>query len=73
MFFGASKVLGVIFFVATAFIYTFLDGLVPETTFKENNKTELVKKIKEYSKTLQKLTKRINALLLDTKMIVKVQ
>ena len=34
VFFGASKVLGVIFFVATAFIYTFLDGLVPETTVK---------------------------------------
>ena len=55
VFFGASKVLGVIFFVATAFIYTFLDGLVPETTFKENNKTELVKKIKESSKDIPKI------------------
>ena len=55
VFFGASKVLGVIFFVATAFIYTFLDGLVPETTFKENNKTELVKNIKESSKDTPKI------------------
>ena len=39
VFFGSSKLLGVIFFVVTAFIYIFLDDLVPITDIKTNNKT----------------------------------
>ena len=46
VFFGASKLLGVIFFVITAFIYIFLDDLVPHTDIKSNNKTEIIKKLK---------------------------
>ncbi|MDC1055647.1 hypothetical protein OAQ06_00200 [bacterium] len=49
-FFGASKLLGVIFFVVTAFIYIFLDDLVPNTDIKTNNKTEIIKKLKVPSK-----------------------
>ncbi|WP_443644493.1 hypothetical protein ABXT66_04655 [Candidatus Levibacter sp. Uisw_134_01] len=50
VFFGASKLLGVIFFVVTAFIYIFLDDLVPITDIKTNNKTEIIKKLKVPSK-----------------------
>ncbi|MDC0457432.1 hypothetical protein OAM56_05875, partial [Alphaproteobacteria bacterium] len=50
VFFGASKLLGVIFFVVTAFIYIFLDDLVPNTDIKTNNKTEIIKKLKVPSK-----------------------
>ena len=50
VFFGASKLLGVFFFVVTAFIYIFLDDLVPITDIKTNNKTEIIKKLKVHSK-----------------------
>ena len=50
VFFGASKLLGVIFFVVTACIYIFLDDLVPNTNIKSNNKTEIIKKLKVPSK-----------------------
>ena len=50
VFFGASKLLGVFFFVVTAFIYIFLDDLVPNTDIKTNNKTEIIKKLKVPSK-----------------------
>ena len=50
VFFGSSKLLGVIFFVVTTFIYIFLDDLVPITDIKTNNKTEIIKKLKVPSK-----------------------
>ena len=50
LFFLASKVIGVICIIATAFIYSFLDDLIPKTVIKQNEKTELVKEFKESSK-----------------------
>jgi len=55
LFFFASKILGVIFLIATVFIYGFLDDLVPKKDIKDNKKTELVKEIKESSKPSMKI------------------
>ena len=45
VFFAGSKILGVIFFIGTAFIYGFLDDLVPQAIINENKKIEVVKKL----------------------------
>ena len=45
VFFAGSKILGVIFFIATAYIYGFLDDLVPQAVINENKKIEVVKKL----------------------------
>ena len=57
VFFSGSKVLGVVFFVSTIFIYDFLDNLMPITLTKVNEKTEI---INEFKKPSKKLTKNSN-------------
>ena len=49
VFFAGSKILGVIFFIGTAYIYGFLDDLVPQAVINENKKIEVVKKLNNKS------------------------
>ena len=54
VFFSGLKILGVVFFVSTFFIYSFLDNLIPIKFIKENEKKVIFNEFKKPSKKLSK-------------------